>query len=104
MTHPSKTLHWLLDLLERHKTTYQIVGGLAAMAHGAHRKLADIDLYIPYDTSQHFLQAIHPYIYWGPQHQKDECWDITYLKVQYDGQKIEIGDSADARIFDRRSN
>ncbi len=104
MTPPSKALYWLLDLLEQHETNYQIVGGLAAIAHGATRDLADIDLYIPYHSSQDFLKSIYPYIYWGPQHQKDECWDVTYLKVEYDDQKIEIGDSRDAKIFDRRSN
>lgn len=104
MTVPSKALHWLIDLLEEHKTTYQIVGGLAAIAHGATRELADIDLYIPYDTSQNFLQAIHHYIYWGPEHQKDEFWDITYFKATYAGQKIEIGDSNNAKIFNNKLN
>lgn len=104
MTTPSKALHWLLDLLEEHKTTYQIVGGLAAIAHGATRELADIDLYIPYNSSQNFLHAIRPYTYWGPQHQKDDVWDITYLKAKYADQKIEIGDSSGAGIFNKQSN
>lgn len=100
MTNPEKALNWIIDKLEQHAVDYQIVGGLAAIAYGSGRELADIDLYIPFSTSQALLEDIKPHIYWGPEHQKDGHWDITYLKMNYEGQKIEIGDSDHAMIFD----
>ena len=100
MTSSRNAVLWITEKLRQNGTDYQIVGGLAAIAHGATRELADIDLYIPFKHSQAFLKDLKPHIYWGPEHQKDEHWDITYLKINYEGQKIEIGDSDTAKIFD----
>jgi predicted metal-dependent phosphoesterase TrpH len=97
-----KALRWLVEQLEKHHIEHQFVGGLAAIAHGSTRPLADIDLYINYKNSQHFIDFIQQHIYWGPKHEKDDCWDSTYLKMNYAGQKIEIGDSQHAFIFDKQ--
>lgn len=104
MENKEKALKWIIKKLEEHSIAYQVVGGLAAIAHGSKRELADIDLYISYQSSKNFLDDIKPHIYWGPEHQKDEHWDITYLKIDYEGQKIEIGDSNNAKIFDTRTD
>ena len=101
LTEPQvKTLRWILDKLNTHQVPYQIVGGLAAIAHGATRPLADIDLYVDYGKSAAFLAALRHHIYWGPSHEKDAHWDITYLKLNHLGQKLEIGDSNNAQYFD----
>mgnify|MGYP001369268098 CR=1 FL=1 len=104
MKNQEKALKWIIGKLELRHINYQVVGGLAAIAYGSTRELADIDLYISYQSSQKFLEDIKPYIYWGPEHQKDEHWDITYLKMDYEGQKIEIGNSDNAKIFDTRTS
>ncbi|MEP5760579.1 MAG: hypothetical protein ABJ327_14955 [Litoreibacter sp.] len=79
---------------------YQIVGGLAARAHGASRPLYDIDLYMPFSNPRwrDFLEDIDPYVVWGPKAVVEGAWDLTYLKANYHGQKIEIGDTADLKI------
>jgi predicted nucleotidyltransferase len=99
-----KAITWIIGQLNQHNINYQIVGGLAAITYGSKRELADIDLYISFKESKEFLAAIKEYIYWGPEHQKDTHWDITYLKINYEGQKIEVGDSNNAKIFDSRIN
>ncbi len=100
MEKAEQALRWIVEKLEQHRIDYQIVGGLAAIAYGSGRELADIDLYISHASSKHFLDDIKPSVYWGPAHQRDAHWDITYLKIDYEGQKIEIGDSDNAKIFD----
>ncbi|MEM5474503.1 hypothetical protein WNZ14_22495 [Hoeflea sp. AS60] len=38
------------------------------------------------------------YLVWEPGSVLEAAWDLTYLKVNYLGQKIEIGDSANLKI------
>ena len=87
-------LEWIVDALNRHRVPYQVVGGLAARAHGARRPVVDVDLYVPFDRATAALEEIRPHIYWGPEYYLDDHWDLTYLKANYAGQKIELGDSS----------
>ena len=97
-------LKWIIDQLNAHNIAYQIVGGFAARAYGAKRALVDIDLYIDFSTSDDFLKNIQKYIYWGPNDVVDGPWRINYLKLSYQGQKIEIADTKNAAIFDHKNN
>ena len=90
-------LAWITGALRRHDVPYQVVGSLAAEAH---RPLADIDLYVPFGRATNRLQEIQPFVAWGPEHYVDETWNLGFLKVDYDGQRIEFGDSStDLRFF-----
>ena len=40
-------LIWITNILKKHQIPFQISGGLAAIAYGASRSLADIDIDIP---------------------------------------------------------
>lgn len=62
----------------------------------------DIDLYMPFGDPRWtgFLTDIEAYVVWGPDSVIEGAWDLSYLKIVYHGQKIEIGDSADLRIKD----
>ncbi|MEQ5872712.1 hypothetical protein J4E08_22905 [Sagittula sp. NFXS13] len=93
-------LSWIVCEAKRHHLPYQVVGGLAALAHGGSRPLHDIDLYMPFGNPnwEKFLESTGEYVVWGPETIIDGQWDLTYLKINYHGQKIEIGDSADLRI------
>jgi len=85
--------------VREHGVPYQVVGGLAARAYGAHRPLADIDLYVPLDRAAGLLQEIRPFVSWGPKHYVDEAWDISFLKADYYGQWVELGDSSSVPRF-----
>lgn len=96
-------LVWLVPLFQIHGVPYQIVGGLAAKFHGAKRALVDIDFYADMRAAGFpaVLTDIKEYLSWGPEHFKDQSWDITFLKIDFGLQRIEIGDSNDAYFFDR---
>jgi hypothetical protein len=89
-------LAWITEGLRRHGVPHQVVGGLAARAYGARRPLADIDLYAPFDGAAGLLEEVKPFVTWGPEHHAGEEWDLTFLKIDYRGQRIELGDSSTA--------
>jgi hypothetical protein len=93
-------LEWIVEKAGEHELPYQVVGGLAAIAHGGSRPLHDIDLYMPIGDPHwpDFLAAIDTYVVWGPEAVVEGPWDLTYLKINYYGQKIEIGGSESLRI------
>ena len=97
-----EALAWIVGVLQRNGVPYQVVGGLAARAHGAERPIVDVDLYVPFDQAQSALEEIRPNFVWGPQHHAGDEWDLTFLKADHGGQRVELGDSSsDPRFFDR---
>jgi hypothetical protein len=95
-------LAWIVGVLERHSVPYQVVGGLAARAYGATRPIFDVDLYVPFDRAKGALEEIQPHVLWGPEHHAGEEWDLTFLKADFGGQRVELGDSSnDTKFFDR---
>jgi hypothetical protein len=97
-----EALAWIVGVLERHGVPYQVVGGLAARAHGAEWPIVDVDLYVPFDQAHSALEEIRPNVVWGPEHHAGDEWDLTFLKADHGGQRVELGDSSsDPRFFDR---
>ena len=84
-----EALAWIVGVLERHGVPYQVVGGLAARAHGAERPIVDVDLYVPFDQAQSALEEIRPNVVWGPQHHAGDEWDLTFLKADHGGQRVD---------------
>jgi hypothetical protein len=103
MTTPETAFHWIVGILNRHAIPFQVVGGLAARAHGATRPLADIDLYVPGARFSDFLPDVESYVTFGPEPYVGPHWDLTWMALDYGGQTIEIGDGERVRIFDRRA-
>lgn len=99
---PAAALAWVVELLQQHGIPFQAVGGLAARAYGATRELADLDFYIPMERFPELHEAA-AYVVWGPEHYRDAHWDIIFAKLEFAGQKIELGDSSDAFFRDPRS-
>ena len=96
-------LAWIVAALKRHAVPHQLVGGLAARAYGATRAVVDIDFYVPLDQAASLLAELRPYLIWGPAHFVDAAWDITFLKLDYLGQRVEFGDSSSRPgFFNRR--
>ena len=97
-----RALGWIVGLLNRHRVPYQIVGGLASQAYGAHRPLVDIDLYIPLDQAAAALDEMRPYLEREPLPHRSAAWDLVYLALEYEGVWIEIGDSSsNPRFYDQ---
>jgi len=84
-------LVWIQSSLEYQDIPYQVVGGLAAYIYGAKRAVEDIDLYIPRETVQKLMPIISPYISKPLTHYVENNWDLEYVQLIYEGQKIEIG-------------
>lgn len=95
-------LAWITEGLRQHGVTHQVVGGLAAKAHGARRPLADIDLYVPFDRAEGLLEKVKPFFTWGPERHAGGEWNLTFLKIDYRGQRIELGDSSTAPCYFNR--
>lgn len=91
-------LKWIVDILHAHKVPFQIVGGFAARLYGSDRELADIDIDIPEYGFDTILSDVRTHIISGPEHYKDEHWDLNLMTLSYKGQVIDI--SGEARIFD----
>lgn len=101
----ARALAWIVRILRKHDVPYQVVGGLAARVYGAQRPLADINVYVPFDRAAGLLREIRPFVTWGPEHYVDETWDVTFLKADYQGQRIELGDSSTTpRFFSARDS
>lgn len=93
-----------MGVLERHGVPYQVVGGLAARAYGATRPIVDVDLYVPFDRAEAALEEIRPHVVWGPKHHAGDEWDLTFLKADYGGQRVELGDSSsEPKFFDQHA-
>ena len=97
-------LHWIADLLERLRVPYQAVGGLAARAYGASRPLVHLDFYIPTARLPELLAAAESdpaaRVVRAPAPYRDAAWDLTFLALEYGGQRVELGGADEARYFD----
>lgn len=97
-----QALRWIVELLKARDVPFQVVGGLAARAYGATRRLVDIDLYIPVAHIPTVLEAAQPFVTRQPRHHCDEHWDLVFMRLEYGGQPIEIGVADDAKYRDTR--
>lgn len=98
-----QALNWIVSLLNRYKIPYQVVGGLAAQAYGAKRPLVDIDLYLPLDQAQVAMVQMKSYVVRAPLPHHSASWDLIYLALDYQGVRIEIGDSStNPRFYNHR--
>ncbi|GAM59700.1 mazG protein domain [Vibrio ishigakensis] len=91
-------LRWLKEVLDSENIEYQIVGGLAANIHGGRREVADIDVYIRNSDIEKILSKLSPFISKSLAHYIGHGWDLEYLQLIYQSQKIEIGLSDRTKI------
>ena len=81
---------WIIDILKKFNIPFQITGGLAAIAHGADRPLADIDIDIPEEYFPLVKSEVKDFIQYGPAQFKDETWDLMLMTLNYKGQLIDL--------------
>ena len=97
-------LGWARDVLLELEMQYQVVGGLAAIAHGATRPLVDIDLYVPDEVSlARFAEAVRVHVIRPPAFHRDDHWDLTFMKLEWEGWPIEAAAASTARVWNRNS-
>lgn len=66
------------------------------------RPIVDVDIYAPFDLAEDALEEIRPHVVWGPEHHAGDEWDLTLLKADFGGQRVELGDSSsEPKFFDR---
>ena len=96
-------LLWIVKILNKHKVSYQIAGGLAAKVYGAKRDLADIDIDIPLSAFQMIIEDVKEYVVTGPQSMKDQNWNSYLMTLNYQGQEIDLSSSEDVMIFNQNT-
>lgn len=95
-------LRWIVGLLRELNVPFQAVGGLAARAYGADRPLVDLDFYVPIGRLQDIAAAAATHVVRPPAAHRDDAWDLTFTKLEYEGCEIELAGAEGARCFDRR--
>ena len=98
-----RAMSWLKAILDGQGVRYQIVGGFAAHLHGGSRPIADIDLYIKKEDVNALLPFFQPFVSKPLKHYREEGWDLEYLQLIYENQKIEIGLRPGTKIFNTSS-
>ncbi|MGY0216108.1 nucleotidyltransferase [Endozoicomonadaceae bacterium StTr2] len=94
-------LKWITDYLHQQEIPYLITGGLAAIAYGSKRPLADIDMYIPAEYYAAVLDFGADFISQPSSHYRDENWDLELAELNYEGQLIEICKGDNIRMFNQ---
>ena len=47
------------------------------------------------------MRDLRPHTVWGPAHYRDDAWDLVFMKIDFAGVRIEIGDaSSSPQYFD----
>ena len=96
----NKAYDWIITILETRQIPYLICGGLSAIAYGSNRPLNDIDIFVPKKHYRKLVAQGKHYITFGPERYQDQYWNVDYVQFTVGGQKIEIGNSDGAEIFD----
>lgn len=94
-------LHWIVDLLRKHKIAFRISGGLAANVYGSKRPLFDIDIDLPDVQLLALAPKVKKYVIFGPARFKDGYWDLLLMILHYKGQRIDLSGADSEKIFDR---
>ena len=104
MNKVERALNYIVNILNKNKVRFQIVGGLACVAYGVKRKVIDIDIIIHEKDFKKIVPDVQKYIVEGPQRSKSDTWDCYYLELNYRGMIIEFGGAGTSKIFDKKDN
>lgn len=102
MSNTKEALVWITGILKQHQIPFQISGGLAAIAYGASRPLADIDIDIPDSKFDLLIDEVKPYITYGPERFKSDKWDLMLMTLNYRDQEIDLSGADSTYIFNEQ--
>jgi hypothetical protein len=97
-----KAFNWIVKILQKHKISFEITGGLAARVYGSKRKLADIDIEIPNKRFEDLLPYVQKQIESGPRRYHDHSFNLLLMTLKYDNQLIDISGASDEKIYDKK--
>jgi len=100
---PEKTFQWIVGVLRKHNVPFVITGGLSAKSYGSARSLNDIDIDIHDGDINVILEDIRPYITFGPDHYRDDRWDLLLTTLNHEGQEIDLACGDSLKICDARN-
>lgn len=93
----AEALAWIDCRLRELDVPFQVVGGLAALAHGASRELNDIDVYVPEGALERLLPELREHHSRGPVRYRDDRWDCYFMEVHRAGEEIELAEAPRTR-------
>ena len=96
-------LRWITGFFHEQSVHYLITGGLATLAYGGRRPLADIDIYVPAEHYFPTLQFARDYIDQSSHHYQDEHWNLELAELNYQGQSIEVCRAENIQIFNQQT-
>ena len=98
-----EVFEWITGILRKLEIPYHVVGGLAAIAYGAHRPVYDIDIDIEEANFGKLAEAVNPYLTFGPGNFRDPKWDLTMMTIRYRDVDIDISGVNSGKILDQQS-
>ncbi|MBU0667132.1 MAG: hypothetical protein ABIC91_03420 [Nanoarchaeota archaeon] len=93
---------WIINILRKHKISFQISGGFAANIYGSNRPLADIDIEVPDEEIFKIQNIVKKYIIYGPKKYKDKEFDLLLMTLKYKGQEIDICGINSQKLFNKQ--
>jgi hypothetical protein len=97
-------LDWLIPILTRTSTPFQITGGLAAHIYGATRTINDIDIDVPMSFLEVLSPQLAPFMEVPPQRGRDSTWDVYLTVLNYEGQIIDLTGDQEAFVHNKDTN
>ncbi len=98
-----EVFEWITGILRKLEIPYHVVGGLAAIAYGANRPVYDIDIDIEEANFGKLVEAVNPYLTFGPGNFRDPKWDLTMMTIRYRDVDIDISGVNSGKILDQQS-
>lgn len=97
----SRAFKWIIDIFKHHDVTFQVSGGLAATAYGSTRSIRDFDFDIANESFLKILSEVKSNVIFGPEYHRSVIYENLLLKLDREGQSIDIAGANDARIYDQ---
>ena len=103
MNKTERAFKWIIAIFQKHEIPFQLSGGFAAKLYGSPREVRDIDFDVPTERINELIPDIKDFIVFGPKKFLSDAFDIALLiRLDYFGQKIDIGGGSDSKTFDRK--
>lgn len=101
MSKIQRALDWILPMLKERGIPFYVTGGFAAHLYGASRIVNDIDIDVPADRIDSFVEAVNAFIESPPQYYQDSTWNMYGATLNFEGQLIDLTSDANPRVHNK---